>query len=205
MPVLADCHLHSHHSGDSETPMEEQIEAALAAGLTAMCFTEHYDKDFPYAANPEIPLSCYGYFDLNMSAYGKEFLEMKDRFGDRIDLRYGVELGLQPFLNQDYQDFLAAHPEIDYVIGSVHLGARQAPIPIIPVTMRAAVTWMPTGSTLPMPSPACSSATALTATAIWTTWCATARIRTLTTAMQISPISLILCCRSSSKRARLWK
>ncbi len=132
MPVLADCHLHSHHSGDSETPMEEQIEAALAAGLTAMCFTEHYDKDFPYAANPEIPLSCYGYFDLNMSAYGKEFLEMKERFGDRIDLRYGVELGLQPFLHQDYQDFLAAHPEIDYVIGSVHLGGEAGTDPYYP-------------------------------------------------------------------------
>ena len=48
MPILADCHLHSHHSGDSTAPMQAQIEAAISHGLTRICFTEHMDFGFPY-------------------------------------------------------------------------------------------------------------------------------------------------------------
>lgn len=132
MPILADCHLHSHHSGDSETPMEEQIEAALSAGLTAMCFTEHFDKNFPYAANPEINPADYGCFDLDMLSYHKEFMEIKERYADRIDLRYGVELGLQPGLGGFYQDFLAANPSLDFIIGSTHLANSQGTDPYYP-------------------------------------------------------------------------
>ncbi len=132
MPISADCHLHSHHSGDSETPMEQQIEAAICAGLTAMCFTEHFDKDFPYAANPEISPADYSYFDLDILSYQKEFEEMKARFGSRIDLRFGVELGLQPHLNSFYRDFLAANPRLDFVIGSTHLANPQGQDPYYP-------------------------------------------------------------------------
>ena len=37
--LLADCHMHSLFSTDSEAPMEEMVEAAAAKGLETVCFT----------------------------------------------------------------------------------------------------------------------------------------------------------------------
>lgn len=47
MKILADCHLHTSFSGDSESPMEGMIEKAIAMGMETLCFTEHMDMDFP--------------------------------------------------------------------------------------------------------------------------------------------------------------
>ena len=92
MRILADCHLHTDHSGDSTAKMEEQILAGLERGLEYMCFTDHYDPGFPYDALPDMEA---GTFDLDQASYRKEYLEMKERYSGRIQLYYGVELGLQ--------------------------------------------------------------------------------------------------------------
>ena len=64
MPITADCHLHSSHSGDSDTPMEQMILRGIEKGLQTMCFTEHHDIDFP--ARPEEPADL---FLLNTDSY----------------------------------------------------------------------------------------------------------------------------------------
>lgn len=45
--MLWDTHMHTHHSGDSEAAMDDMIKAAIAAGLDGICFTDHYDYDYP--------------------------------------------------------------------------------------------------------------------------------------------------------------
>lgn len=45
--ILWDCHMHSSFSADSDTPMEEMIQTAADQGLTGICFTEHFDPDYP--------------------------------------------------------------------------------------------------------------------------------------------------------------
>ncbi len=119
MPITADCHLHSSHSGDSDTPMETQIRAAIRSGLTTMCFTEHYDPDFPY--DDDLPDLAPGTFELDMEAYREEFLLLKRKYEGQIRLLCGVELGLQDHLGERLRSFTAAHPELDLVIGSTHL------------------------------------------------------------------------------------
>ena len=39
--MLADLHMHSEHSWDSTTPIDELLDAALAAGLGALAVTDH--------------------------------------------------------------------------------------------------------------------------------------------------------------------
>ena len=53
MPILADYHLHSSFSGDSDIPMERMIERGIAIGMETMCFTEHVDFDYPYKKEEE--------------------------------------------------------------------------------------------------------------------------------------------------------
>ena len=40
---LADCHLHSRVSPDAQDSMTELAEAAIAAGLDELCFTDHVE------------------------------------------------------------------------------------------------------------------------------------------------------------------
>ena len=49
--ILADYHLHTSFSSDSESPMEEMIRHAVSLGLKTICFTEHHDIDYP--VNPD--------------------------------------------------------------------------------------------------------------------------------------------------------
>lgn len=114
MTITADFHTHTHHSGDSDAPMEAMIESAIARGLSALCFTDHQDFDYP--ADHEPP----GTFDLDAVSYREEFLALRAQYADRITLGFGVELGLMPSCVQKNKDFVSAHP-FDFVIGSVHI------------------------------------------------------------------------------------
>lgn len=120
MPILADCHMHSHHSGDSDASMESMIEAAIGAGLDTIAFTEH--QDFCYANSPEgaedkvTPTS----FMLNADSYLYELLNMREKYRDKIRIEFGVEVGLQKSCVKDNLIFCRDH-EYDFIIGSLHL------------------------------------------------------------------------------------
>ena len=119
MSITADYHLHSEHSGDSTAPMETQILSGIEKGLKVMCFTDHYDPEFPYDNNPDV---APGTFELDYDLYKKDFLKMKDKYEGQIDLRFGVELGLQPHLGSFLQSYAQEH-DFDFIIGSNHLCA----------------------------------------------------------------------------------
>lgn len=110
--IYSDFHLHTSFSGDCRTPMRDMIEQGISLGLKTMCFTEHMDMDY----DPQ----CEDNFNLDTDEYLKCYLHYKDAFKDKIDLRFGVELGLQPHLAKTHTQYLASYP-FDFVIGSSHL------------------------------------------------------------------------------------
>lgn len=122
--ILADCHVHSCHSGDSTAAMEAQIRSAVEKHLAYLCFTEHYDMDWPYINTPDLPA---GYFDLDLVSYRVEFLSLKDRYEGRIRLGMGLELGLQPHLGRELSSFMKENDCFDFVIGSVHVSHGMDP------------------------------------------------------------------------------
>ena len=107
--IHADIHLHTSFSTDCNEEMENVIKAGCERGLDIICFTEHIDRDYP------IP----GQFVLDCDLYRKKFLEMRDKYKNRITLLYGVELGLLPWLSEWYESFVKQYP-FDFVIGSIH-------------------------------------------------------------------------------------
>lgn len=111
--ITADFHTHSSNSADSKTPMSEQIESAISKGLTHLCLTEHMDMDFP--------AEKYGMdFFLDTESYINDFKSNSEIYGDRINLLFGVELGLQPHLTDRHEEYINKYP-FDFVIGSAHL------------------------------------------------------------------------------------
>ena len=81
--------MHSFFSSDSEAPTEEMVKRAVELGLPAICLTDHYDMDY-----------STGEFQLDTPAYAAKIRELQEKYHDRIDIRFGVELGLQLHLKR---------------------------------------------------------------------------------------------------------
>ena len=115
--MLADFHLHSAFSGDSDACTEEMVRSGVRKGLSELCFTEHLDADYPPAN------VC---FDLDTPSYLSEIRRLQAAFRDQIRIGFGAELGLQPHLGDFYRSFTKQYA-FDFVIGSTHLVDRMDP------------------------------------------------------------------------------
>ncbi|MDD2980577.1 MAG: histidinol-phosphatase HisJ family protein [Hespellia sp.] len=113
--MISDSHMHTSFSGDCDTPVRDMVEGAIKAGLTRICFTDHLDKDYP--AHEEEGDSKY---DFDVNEYFKVMQSVKQEYADRIDIRIGVEIGLQEHLKQFYHEYVSTH-SFDFVIGSMHV------------------------------------------------------------------------------------
>lgn len=108
---LYDLHMHCHCSGDSEADPFDMAEMALGKGLKGICFTDHLDMD--YQEEP-------GFFDLDIPNYRKEILEVKKAFSGKLDIGWGIEIGLQPHLIAENNQIITEN-NFDFVIGSTHV------------------------------------------------------------------------------------
>jgi histidinol-phosphatase (PHP family) len=111
--INADYHVHTNFSSDGKASMEQMIEQAITLGLQKICFTDHMDYDYPAMQGGRD-------FVFDMEEYTKKIAEMKKRYRGRIEIRTGVELGLQPHLKERLNSLLQSHT-FDFVIGSSHL------------------------------------------------------------------------------------
>ena len=112
-PILWDCHMHSDFSADSPTPMEEMIKRAIACGMEGICFTEHLDPDYPRTPDGLE-------FSLDFPAYRQRLFELKERYRSQLEIRFGIEIGLQMHLADYFHRLLMENP-FDFVIGSSHV------------------------------------------------------------------------------------
>ena len=109
--MIWDTHMHTYFSGDSDAPARDMISRAVQLGLPGICITDHLDYDYP--DDPEL-------FLLDLPAYEEEIHALASEFDSQIEVRFGIELGLQPQLAARHREVTAAHP-FDQVIGSVHV------------------------------------------------------------------------------------
>ena len=115
--LLADTHTHTKFSSDSKADPREMLSAAKAAGLSALCFTDHMDLDFPGDDT---------LFVFDTKEYFKELLPLREQtLSDNTmpELLLGIELGLRPNrpdLRDRMDSLLAEHP-YDFVLGSTHV------------------------------------------------------------------------------------
>lgn len=121
MPVTADYHLHSAFSGDSNAPMEQMILRAIDLGLTEMCFTEHMDLDYPVTDS-----TPPGFFEVDLDACLSDLLRYRDAYADKIKIRFGIELGMQPHLAADNARIAGAF-DFDFIIASTHIAQHMDP------------------------------------------------------------------------------
>ena len=109
---LFDTHLHTEWSGDSSTPVSDQINRAKELGLSGITITDHMDLDFPETPDR---------FKLDLPNYLSTLkkLALQESSPD-FEILIGMELGLQPQCVDDNHSLLRNY-NFDYIIGSLHL------------------------------------------------------------------------------------
>ena len=114
---LADYHTHSRISPDARRSMTEMAEAAIAAGLDELCFTDHVE---PVEWGVTTPRESFDW-----QAMSAEFAAAQAAVGDRIRLRLGIELGDVPWAQENAERLLSQAPPLDFLIGSIHMLSEQ--------------------------------------------------------------------------------
>ena len=127
--MKADYHIHTEFSDDSDYAMENVVKDAITMGLDEICFTDHVDygvkKDWDEpgemmyrkggASEPEkIPL-----VNVNYPIYYETFKEMRAQYDDKINLKLGLEFGMQAHTIEKYEKLFERFP-FDFIILSVH-------------------------------------------------------------------------------------
>ncbi len=110
--IRKDFHMHCRFSTDSEAAPEAMCEAAIARGLTEICFTDHQDLGF------EDPT----WFRFDPDAYFKTLEAVKKAYAGRLQVHVGVEIGLipdNPALAREAEALANNYPW-EFIIGSTH-------------------------------------------------------------------------------------
>lgn len=110
MPMYCDYHMHSHHSFDANHSICAMAEAAAAAGMEEVCFTDHIDFEDPlWADRPS-----------DIAAQRREIEQERPTLP--IPVLCGAEVGLAPdpaFGEKSWAYIKGAQP--DFIIGSIHV------------------------------------------------------------------------------------
>ncbi len=127
--MRCDYHVHSAYSDDSQYPMEQVVQDAIALGLEEICFTDHVDygikrdwddpRGIQYRrggpGEPErMPLA-----NIDHPRYSEEIARLGQQYGDRITIRLGAEFGMQRHTLPQYRRLFARYP-YDFILLSVH-------------------------------------------------------------------------------------
>lgn len=107
---MFDYHVHSEFSADCSTSMERTIEKAIDIGLKELCFTDHIDYDYP---------DSDWVFEFDLKEYDTKIKELQMKYDNRIQIKKGVEIGMQPHLKARYEA-LMKEETFDFVIASLH-------------------------------------------------------------------------------------
>ena len=115
--MLWDTHMHTDFSGDSDASPKEMAQQAIRLQLEGICITDHLDYDYPN--EPEL-------FLLDLDRYVPSILNLKETYQGRLDIRLGIEIGVQPHLAEKHKQIVSSLP-FDQVIGSSHTAKGMDP------------------------------------------------------------------------------
>ena len=127
--MLADYHVHTCYSDDSEYPMEDVVKDAIALGLEEICFTDHVDygvkrdwddpRGMLYRRGGPGEPERMALANVDYPRYAAEISALKERYRGQIALKMGMEFGMQTHTVLRYEKLYSALP-FDFIILSVH-------------------------------------------------------------------------------------
>lgn len=107
--IKTDFHIHSSFSHDSKDDPVTMIESAIEKGFSIICFTDHVDLDFPKQI-----------ITFDTAEYTTYITKLREEYKKHIEVRMGVEVGVQPHVSLENNVFVESAP-FDFVIASTHV------------------------------------------------------------------------------------
>lgn len=107
----ADYHIHSGFSGDSNENIEDIVRQAISLELDEIAITDHLEYDML-----DIDFEKW---TLDLDKYKEKIMNLKEIYEEKITIRYGVEIGVQP-QTREYLESLVGKYDFDFVIASNH-------------------------------------------------------------------------------------
>ena len=127
--MLVDYHVHTEFSDDSNYEMEQVVQDATALGINELCFTDHVDygikRDWDDPRGIERRKGTGGELELMYLAnvdyprYFEKFQFLRERYWGKIQLKFGLEFGVQVHTIPQFQTLFAKYP-FDFIILSIH-------------------------------------------------------------------------------------
>lgn len=112
-----DSHVHTNRSFDAQDSMADICARALGQGVMGIAFTDHYECDRPE--------------ENHCGEVEKTFAELpgcQKEYWGRLRVTKGIELGQPHTAPEEADKILSANPDLDFVLGSVHVGAPKTDI-----------------------------------------------------------------------------
>ena len=133
-----DYHVHTHFSDDSSYQMEQVVKDAIQMNMDELCFTDHVDygiKQDPETASEEFLAKASETIDdddwhpgmerfvlnVHYPSYMSQIEQMKKKYGGRIELKTGLEFGIQSHTIPDFQKlYHRFEDQWDFILLSIH-------------------------------------------------------------------------------------
>lgn len=107
--ILPDYHIHTSYSPDSTMDPEEAVRAAMASGVTELCFTEHMDLGHHMEMYDRAP---------NFAGMEETISRLREKYPE-IRIGKGIEAGYIPETAEQTAEILSGQ-KFDYVLLSTH-------------------------------------------------------------------------------------
>ena len=120
--MIADYHVHTDYSDDSVYPMEKVVTDAIRKGIDEICFTDHVDYGIKSDWGCEKTIKYRDgkpLMNVNYRYYMEEIKEMQYLYGSQIEIKAGLEFGMQVHTIPQYEQLFRKY-NFDFIILSVH-------------------------------------------------------------------------------------
>ena len=120
--MFADYHVHTEFSDDSKYPLEELIKDAIKLNIEDICLTDHVDYGIKVDVDSSTKIKYRGdepFTNVDYEKYVKNIKEMQEKYGDKINIKMGLEFGIQMHTIDKYEVLFKRYP-FDFIILSVH-------------------------------------------------------------------------------------
>ena len=104
--LINDYHIHSYFSGDSNENLDKIIQKGISLGMKDMAITDHLEYDI---------IGMTDKWKINLEEYTNTILKYQEKYKNDIDLRLGIEVGVQPHTQEYLENEINKYP-FDFVI-----------------------------------------------------------------------------------------
>jgi histidinol-phosphatase (PHP family) len=121
--LIADYHVHTYYSDDSDYPMEQVVQDAIRLSLDEIAITDHVDygvkPDHSEIINMSFPDGEMPKLNVDYPKWDEELTKLQGKYTDQITIRRGMEFGIQEETIDKYESLFHRYP-FDFILLSCH-------------------------------------------------------------------------------------